>query len=63
MKVKKRRVLNTQIIQKTFTVEYISLQTVFILIYMFLSLNCNMNEHHRNYFSVDIAFYNYYVTM
>ena len=43
--------------------EYISLQTTFILIWMFWSLNCNINGHHRKYFSVDIAFYNYYVQM
>ena len=41
--------------QETSTVEYISLQTVFILIQLFSDLNCNMNGHHHEYFSVDIA--------
>ena len=44
-------------------VEYISLQTVFILIQIFWSLNCNMNGHHHKYFSMNITFYIYYVTM
>ena len=30
---------------------------------MFWRLNCDMNWYHRRCFSVDVAFYNYYVTM
>ena len=74
--IKVNRDANSQIIQKTITrhhpvcecrktstAEYISLQTVFILIQMFLSLNWNMNGYHHKYFSVEIAFYNYYAKL
>ena len=31
--------------------------------FLTLTLNCDMDGHHHKYFSVDIAFYNYFVTM
>ena len=74
IKVKWRHVLNTQFIQKTiskhyplcecsetFTVEYILLQTLYFSLNI-LKFELQYEWTHHKHFSVDIAFYNFYVT-